>query len=62
MGPRRRRRSISLGGVIPIETARGVRWSRVRAARARIAADYYERVDIRERLVDTLLSEILHSA
>lgn len=48
--------------VIPIDSAVGVRWPRVRTARARIAADFYERGEILDRVVDALLSEILHSA
>jgi hypothetical protein len=35
-----------------------VRASRVATAQARIAADYYDRGDVRERLVRTLLSEL----
>jgi len=57
-----RRPSATPAGVIPIESATDVRWSRVRAARARIASEYYERGEIRDRLVDALLSELLHSA
>lgn len=36
----------------------GVRWSRVRAARARIAAGFYDRADVREKLLDALLDEL----
>jgi len=36
----------------------GVRWSRVQAARARIAAGFYDRVDVREKLLDALLDEL----
>jgi hypothetical protein len=35
-----------------------VRASRVATAQARIAADYYDRGDVRDRLVRTLLSEL----
>lgn len=35
-----------------------VRWSRVRAARARIAAGFYDRADVREKLLDTILDEL----
>ena len=52
----------AVGRVIPIETSIGVRWPRVRNARARIASDYYERGEILDRVVDALISEILHSA
>jgi hypothetical protein len=36
----------------------GVRWSRVRAARARIAAGFYDRADVREKLLDVILDEL----
>ena len=36
----------------------GVRWARVNAARARIAAGYYDRENVRERLLDALLDEL----
>ena len=36
----------------------GVRWSRVKAARARIAAGFYDRVDVREKLLDAILEEL----
>ncbi len=35
-----------------------VRWTRVGTVRARIAAGYYDRPDIRERLVDAVLEEL----
>jgi hypothetical protein len=35
-----------------------VRWSRVQSARARIAAEYYDRGEVRDRLVEALLSEL----
>lgn len=35
-----------------------VRWSRVLAAQARIASDYYDREDVRELLVDAVLEEL----
>ena len=39
-------------------TSGGVRWSRVKAARARIAAGFYDRADVREQLLDALLDEL----
>jgi hypothetical protein len=36
----------------------GVRWGRVKAARARIAAGFYDRPDVNEALVDALLVEL----
>ncbi len=35
-----------------------VRWARVATARARIAAGYYDRDEIRERLLDAILEEL----
>ena len=35
-----------------------VRWARVNAARARIAAGYYDRESVREKLLDALLEEL----
>ncbi|MBI5709967.1 MAG: hypothetical protein HZC42_06630 [Candidatus Eisenbacteria bacterium] len=35
-----------------------VRWARVETARARIAAGYYDRAEIRERLADAVLEEL----
>ena len=37
----------------------GVRWSRVKAARARIAAGLYDRADVREELLDAILIELM---
>ena len=38
--------------------AAGVRWSRVKAARARIAAGFYDRDDVREKLLNAILDEL----
>jgi hypothetical protein len=35
-----------------------VRWSRVQAARARIASGFYGRADVREKLLDAILDEL----
>jgi len=35
-----------------------VRWSRVKAARARIVAGFYDRDDVRERLLEAVLDEL----
>jgi hypothetical protein len=35
-----------------------VRWSRVKAARARIAAGFYDRADVREKLLEAILEEL----
>ena len=36
----------------------GVRWARVKAARARIASGFYDRADVREKLLDAILDEL----
>lgn len=36
----------------------GVRWNKVRNARARAAAGYYDRPEVRERVVEALLREL----
>jgi len=41
-----------------LSTIPGIRRSRVATAQARIAADYYRRADVRDRLVDALLREL----
>jgi len=35
-----------------------VRWERVRTARARISAGYYDRPDVRERVLTAVLDEL----
>jgi len=40
--------------------AGGTRWSRVERARARIAARFYDRDDVREKLLDAILDELMH--
>jgi hypothetical protein len=35
-----------------------IRWSRVATAQARIAADFYRRRDVSDRLLDALLDEL----
>ncbi len=41
-----------------LRIAEGLRWSRVRTARARIAADYYERPEVKGVVVDALMVEL----
>ena len=38
--------------------AADIRWSRVKAARARVAAGFYDRPDVRDRLLDAILDEL----
>lgn len=35
-----------------------IRWSKILSARARIAAGYYERDEVQDRLVDAVLQEL----
>lgn len=39
-----------------------VRWDRVWRAQARIASGYYDRPDVRERVVDAMLAELSRPA
>ncbi|HET7226848.1 MAG TPA: hypothetical protein VFK69_14165 [Candidatus Eisenbacteria bacterium] len=50
----------TLARIIPIESARSrdLRWSRIAAARARIAAGWYERDEVQSRLADAVLEEL----
>jgi len=38
--------------------SRPVRWEKIRAARARISAGYYDRPDVRERVLAAVLGEL----
>ncbi len=56
-----RRARIRLVPPAGTERSRGeadVRRSRVEAARARIAAGFYDRADVREKLLDAILEEL----
>lgn len=45
---------------VPAAPARdSIRWALVRSARARMAADFYDRPRVRERIADALLLELL---
>jgi hypothetical protein len=41
-----------------LRDAERIRWSRVLSAQARIAADYYDRDDVKEFLVDAVIDEL----
>jgi hypothetical protein len=41
-----------------LRIADAVRWPRVAAARARVAADWYDRDEVKDSLVDVLLREL----
>ena len=56
-GGRRIRLVTSAGGKRSRGEA-GVCGSRVKAARARIAAGFYDRADVREKLLDAILDEL----
>lgn len=36
----------------------GIRWSRIATAQARIAVDFYQRREVRDRLIEALLAEL----
>jgi len=59
-GPRGRGRLqlVSVAGGERSRSQAGVRWSRVKAARARIAAGFYDRADVREKLLEAILEEL----
>ncbi len=42
----------------PARIAEFIRWPQVANARARVAAGFYDRDDVRSRLVDALLEEL----
>ena len=47
--------------IVPLPTPSGeasIRWSRVSTAQARIAAGYYDRQDVQDRLADALFDEL----
>jgi len=57
-GTRRAERRTKIPASTPLRTVAGVRGSRVATAQARIAVDYYDRRDVRDRLVEALLREL----
>jgi hypothetical protein len=44
---------------LPVDRTPAVRDQRIRAARARIAAGFYDRDEVQERLVDAVLDDLL---
>ena len=54
----RKSTSATTSTVIPIQTASRVRWSRVMTAQARIAVGYYDREEVKEKVLDALLKEL----
>ncbi|MGH7742378.1 MAG: hypothetical protein ACRENS_10190 [Candidatus Eiseniibacteriota bacterium] len=58
----RRDAKISLPVPAPLHALTSpIRWARVATAQARIAADFYQRRDVRDRLIDALMDELDHS-
>jgi hypothetical protein len=55
---RERLRLVAAGNAKRSRSDAGVRWTRVRAARARIATRFYDREDVRARLMDAILEEL----
>ena len=47
----------ALAVVLPIEDA-GIRWDKVRNAQARIAVGYYDRDDVKRRILDVVVREL----
>jgi len=45
------------GNGVPVATSPGdsIRWSKVRTAQARIAAGYYDREEVREKVLEAVL-------
>jgi hypothetical protein len=54
--PRKRMRLVTLPQKRGKEA--DVRWSRIAGVRSRIASGYYDRAEVRERLLDTLMDEL----
>ncbi len=50
--------SAATPGVIPMNGPHGVRWEKVRSAKARIAVDYYDRENVKLQILDAVLREI----
>src|SRR2546428_13316471 len=43
---------------LSIRDSARIRWSKVMTARARMAVDYYERDEVKERVLDAVLAEL----
>lgn len=57
-GARRRSRHAGPTEWTRLRDSEDIRWSRVLAAQARIATDYYDREDVKAILVDAVLEEL----
>jgi hypothetical protein len=55
---RARMRLVPVAGKTAPRAEAGVRRSRVKAARARIAAGFYDRAEVREKVLDAILDEL----
>ncbi len=57
--PQSRSRDVADPRIVPVDVTGGVRASRVERARARIAARFYDRADVRERVLDAVMDELM---
>jgi hypothetical protein len=55
---RARVRLVPVSGTAGTQRASKVRWSRVKTARARVASGFYDREDVREKLLEAVLEEM----
>ena len=55
---RGRMRLVPVAGGRGPRTEAGVRRAQVKAARARVAAGFYDRAEVREKLLDAILDEL----
>ena len=53
-----RRKVSTTGKVVPLRGSGHIRWSKVMTAQARIAVGYYDRVDVKERVLEAVLHEL----
>ena len=44
--------------LLPMRTAKSIRWSKVMTAQARIATGYYDRKDVKEMVLEAVLREL----
>jgi hypothetical protein len=54
----KRRRTPAKAASVPLRISEFVRWPHIATARARVAAGWYDRDDVKSRLVDALLDEL----
>jgi hypothetical protein len=54
----KRRRTADTAENTPLRITEFVRWPHIATARARVAAGWYDRSEVKSRLVDALLAEL----